>query len=276
MSSLQQKQSQMSRKVREGINFILRHFPEDKIFPRAISTKDSSGEEFIVYNKKEMFRAYEQSDFIDCKVSCYATEENIDDSGLNRQTPDFILIDMNSSILSFGAVPHFDSRLVDQVEALYAILQNIKELLHGANPTILWAGNCFHIYQPVQAITLEEIEEFIDSTYIAEFRRFLTQEYILSNLFLDFSKQRLILYKTNDYYYWNNNGISFHHMLIIPGTLKSKCPLCNEEEEVQVVQTWDGNTPKLELLLADFQTYLADRKREKVNARMPYYYYNHS
>ena len=282
-SSLQQKRIRKKRNVGEGINFILRHFPEDKIFPRTISIKDSSGEQFVVYNKKEMFRAYKQANFIDCEVSAYAAysaEKYIHDNGINMQTPDFIFLEINNrSLLLLSSSPPPSSidgrsRLIDQVKVLYAILQNIKELLYGANPTVLWAGNCFQIYQPVQAITLEELEEeFIDLKHVREFRRFFTQQYLLSNLFLEFSKQKILLLhnKNNDYYhyyYYQNNHSnkpcrshdplyeSLHDMLMIPGTLNSKCNSSGKEHEVQIIQTWDGNRPKIDLLLNDFQKYL--------------------
>lgn len=289
MSSLQHKRTQRKQKVREGINFILRHFPEDKIFPRTISTKDSSGEQFIVYSKKEMLKAYEQADFIDCKVSAYAAyaaKEYIYDNGINMQTPDFIFIDINNRSLSSSLPETLNSnRLVDQVKAIDAILENMKGILYRANPTILWAGNCFHIYQPVEVITLERIEEFIDLKCC----RFFTQQYLLSTLLLEFSKQKILLYKNNDHHYYHNNSsnplqdLSYkspHHMLMIPGTLHSKCNASNkdEEDEVQIAQAWDGNRPKIDLLLAGFQGYLTEqvicRKGKQVNAEMPYYYYS--
>jgi hypothetical protein len=294
MPSLKHKRTQRKQKVGEGINFILRHFPQDKIFPRRISTKDSSPEQFIIYNKKEMLKAYEQADFIDCKVSAYAAytaEEYIYDNGINMQTPDFIFIDINNrSLSSPSSLPQTlnSDRLADQVKVIDAILQNMKEMLYGANPTILWAGNCFHIYQPVEAITLERIEEFIDLKYIAEFRKFFTKQHLLSALFSEFSKQKILLYKHNDYHH-NHNSCSNalkdlsikspHHMLMIPGTLHSKFSASNkdEEDEIQIAQTWDGNRPKLDLLLAGFQIYLTKRvicrKGKQVDAEMPHHYY---
>jgi hypothetical protein len=98
MSLLQQKQLQKKtkKKVKERINFILSHLFKDKIFLRAISTKDSSGDQLTVYNKKEMFRACEQADFIDCKVGGYAeyaSEEYIHDNEINTQTSDFVFFE---------------------------------------------------------------------------------------------------------------------------------------------------------------------------------------
>jgi hypothetical protein len=214
------------------------------------------------------------------------------------QTHDFIFLEINNrSLLMSSSTPSSSidgrSRLIDQVKVLYAILQNIKEQLYGAKPTVLWAGNCFQIYQPVQAITLEELEqEFIDLKHVTEFRRFFTQQYLLSNLFLEFSKQKILVLpnKNNDYYYYYHNSHSnnpyrshdllyesLHDMLMIPGTLNSKCNSSGKEYEVQIIQTWDGNRPKIDLLLNDFQKYLLAlkvyRRTKEVDARTTFCYF---
>jgi hypothetical protein len=64
---LSQRQSQKrKKKVKEEINFVLNHLPKDNTFSREISTQALAGEPpVIIHNKKEMFRVYEQSDFID-------------------------------------------------------------------------------------------------------------------------------------------------------------------------------------------------------------------
>jgi hypothetical protein len=60
---LSQRQSQKrKKKVKEGIEFVLNHFPKDNTYPREISTQDLAGKPpVIIHNKKEMFRVYEQS-----------------------------------------------------------------------------------------------------------------------------------------------------------------------------------------------------------------------
>jgi hypothetical protein len=44
--------------------------------------------------------------------------------------------------------------------ALTATLKNIKEKLLGANPTVIWTGNGYHIYQSIDSFILEEEEVF--------------------------------------------------------------------------------------------------------------------
>ena len=53
-----------------GLNFILNHLTEP-LFPRTISTYRSEGRQFEVFSKEEMIKAFEQSDFLDCRVNAH-------------------------------------------------------------------------------------------------------------------------------------------------------------------------------------------------------------
>lgn len=44
--------------------------------------------------------------------------------------------------------------------ALDKTLKNIKERLGGSNPTVLYTGNGYHIYQPIGSQRLENIQDF--------------------------------------------------------------------------------------------------------------------
>jgi hypothetical protein len=76
-----------------GLNFILNHF-EKPLFPRTISTYRSEGKQFEVFSKEEMIKAFEQSDFIDCRVNAYRSYTEY--KGINRQAPNFVFIDLDS------------------------------------------------------------------------------------------------------------------------------------------------------------------------------------
>ena len=39
------------------------------------------------------------------------------------------------------------------------VLKKIKTIMHG-HPTVLWTGNGYHIYQPVEGFILEEEDVF--------------------------------------------------------------------------------------------------------------------
>jgi len=100
----QESKSKRRKKVREGIKCILSHFKEP-VFPRTIRSINTTynGPQFkVVYDEKEMFRTYEQSKFIDCRVSIYpslyATEEYSNDKDVNVQLADLITFDLHKSV----------------------------------------------------------------------------------------------------------------------------------------------------------------------------------
>jgi hypothetical protein len=216
---------------------------------------------------------------INCKVSSYlglSSEKFIHNNGINIQTPDFIFINMSSkqssssSSSSSSSPPttlscNNESVIVDQIRELFPILQNIKELQYGTKPTILWDGSGFEIYQPVQTITLDDIaEEYIDLEHLEEFRTFVTQQQLLSSLFFEFSKQR-VLREDSNRSYPSSISYKFSYMLPIQGTLNSKYVAIDDEEKskIQIAQTWDGSRPRINLLLSAFQAYLTFRKNIK-------------
>ena len=121
------------------------------------STAPCDGTQFkVVYDEKEMFRTYEQSKFIDCRVSIYRSshpkEECHDDENLKLQVTDLITLNVYKPIFM---------RESAQLKAVYAILQAIKRILTG-KPTILRSIGAFHIYQPIEPHPLEQIKDFTD------------------------------------------------------------------------------------------------------------------
>jgi hypothetical protein len=239
LSKQQQKQheskSKRREKVREGIKCILNHFKEP-IFPRTIRSINTTYLETqfkVVYDEKEMFRTYEQSKFIDCRVSIYpslyATKEYSNDKDVNVQLADLITFDLHKSVFM---------RESAQIKALYAILQAIKKIL-AARPTILCSGNAFHICQPIEPDPTERIEKFRES---------IINECPALGLFLRLSK--LDPFHVQQQYN--------PPMLLIPGTLSSKCEEGEERHEITIIQRWDGHRPKIDPVLIDFHEYLKD------------------
>lgn len=241
ISKQQQKQQESKRrrseKVREGIKCILSHFKEP-IFPRTIRSINTTyhGSQFkVVYDEKQMFRTYEQSKFIDCRVSIYpslyATKEYSNDKDVNVQLADLISFDLYKSIFM---------RESAQIKALYAILQGFKKFL-AARPTILCSGNAFHIYQPIGLHPTERIEEF---------RNCIINGYPALGLFLRLSK----LDPCHVQQPYNPS------MLLIPGTLSSNCEEGEERQEITIIQRWDGHRPKIDSVLIDLHQYPKFRK----------------
>ena len=180
-----------------------------------------------------MFRTYEQSKFIDCRVSIYpslyATKENYNDKYANMQLADLITFDLHKSVFM---------RESAQIKALYAILQALKKIL-APRPTILSSGNAFHICQPIEPDPTERIEEFRDH---------IINEYPALGLFLRLSK----LDPCHSQQPYNPS------MLLIPGTLNSNCEEGEEHQEITIIQRWDGSRPKIDSVLIDFHRYLKD------------------
>jgi hypothetical protein len=218
-----------------GIDFILTHLKEP-LFPRTISTYTSEGRQFEVFSKEEMIKAFEQSDFLDCRVNAYPSYTEY--KGINRQAPNFLFIDLDRST--------FDTERAHRL-ALTNTLRNIKEKLSEAYPTVVWSGNGYHIYQPIEAFILEEEEVFSSNEFDQP-----------SKEFLRFAEQYLSNNKSDP-----SHNPSFKSCMIrIPGSFNSKCVLKGEDPEVRIIQRWDGYRPKINLLLGTFHAYLVDQKKK--------------
>jgi len=193
----------------------------------------------VVYDEKEMFRTYEQSKFIDCRVSLYRssypTEQCNDDENLNLQVSDLI---------TFSVYKPMFMRESAQIKALHAILQAIKRILTG-KPTILRSMAAFDIYQPIEPHPLEQIQEFTDHIFkqYPELRlisRFPEQKF--SSGIFDSSRQHEQLHNSS--------------MLLIPGTFDSINVEKRKEEdqEIMLIQKWDGYRPRIVSPIFDFLT----------------------
>jgi hypothetical protein len=124
--------------------------------------------------------------------------------------------------------------------ALNATLRNFRDKLAGANPTVLWSGNGYHIYQPIDAFILEEYDIF--SQFVSPPKRFLK-----------FVEQYLSNHKSDP-----SHNPSFKSCLIrIPGSYNSKC---YDSTQIKIIQNWDGHRPKINQLLLEFHTYLVQQK----------------
>jgi hypothetical protein len=86
-----------------------------------------------------MISAYIRSDLIDCRINAYTVYTEY--KGINRQAPNFIFIDLDKS----GFKTERRHKL-----ALDNTLRKIKETI-GGYPTVIWSGNGFHVYQPIEA-----------------------------------------------------------------------------------------------------------------------------
>jgi hypothetical protein len=217
--------------MKQNIEFILSHFKEP-IFPRVISSRSiiSEGTEFqVVYNEEDMFEAYEQSNFIDCRVSvCRSSKlkHNYDyEENLNTQLADMITISLYKPIFM---------RESAQIKALYAILEAIERILTG-KPTILWSMASFHIYQPIVSQSSELIKE-LDH---------IIKQFPQLQLAFGLSRPEFSIRIFGSYH--QQEWLQKHAMLLIPSTFNSiNIGKGKEEyEEITLVQKWDGYRPEV-------------------------------
>jgi hypothetical protein len=237
----------------KGLDFILSHF-EGPLFPRTISTFQTQNKQVEVFNRENANNLFEYSKFRDCKINAYPlhTEYN----GINRQAPNFIFIDLDKSSFKTQAA---------HKSALNLTLKNMGEKLEGAHPTVLWSGNGYHIYQPMNAeFPLEQNETF------SKFNQPSIQ-------FLRFAEQHLSNHKSDP-----SHNPSFKSCMIrIPGSFNSKCILAdgddNNEAQVKILQSWNKYRPRINLLLGSFYAYLIDQAVESQRQNeLNKYFWSHS
>lgn len=223
-----------------GIDFILSHlvYQDDFLFPRTITTHKLKNKQVKVYSKNEALQYYKESDFIDCRINAF--RDKINYKGTDPYEPNFLFI-ADLDISKFKSLNLLDL-------TLKRILINLKDKLDNGHPTILWTGNGYHIYQPVEPIVFEDFPEFTSFDQP-------------SNKFLKFSEKYISNNKSDP-----AHNISFRSCLLrIPGSYNSKCiernnGIKDESTKVKIIQEWDGRRPHIVHLLGVYHAYLVDEK----------------
>jgi hypothetical protein len=206
----------------------------EPLFPRKISTAATQRKQYEVDDKDRAMLFYQGAFWEDCRISGY---------GLNQINPDLIFIDLDGS--------SFKSKLTHK-RALEATLQNIKNKLDGAHPTVLWSGRGYHIIQPINCpISLENIKEFAEL------------DPNTSNKFLQFAERYLSKNQHDKSHYPAIKSC----MLRIPGSINSKCKPEGLDSEVKIVQKWDGHRPDYRLLIGSFYADLVGRYHHRDRQR---------
>jgi hypothetical protein len=234
------------QKVLEGTSIILSLFSttkQQRLFPRKIMTKKSGGQ-VTVYSIEQIMQAFEEADFIDCRINAYPAflneaEERDYDNGFNLDifAPNILFIDLDQKDFSGG---------IELDKTLTKILKHISKVLHDSKPLILWSGNGYHIIIPVKATeALEHFEEF----------KGLTDR--PSSEFLQFAKSFLSLNMADK----ANNPAFKSCLLRVPYTFNSKYIANGKDPEVKMIQEFHKSTlPSIDNILAEFMTFLADKK----------------
>jgi hypothetical protein len=236
--SKENQQSDPNKKKKEietGLDFILTHLEKPTIFPRTIMTK-KLGYQRKVYSKERALEHFIESDFIDCRINAFPLLKE-----RAMWIPEMLFIDLDRN--NFKTKRGFEL-------ALYNTLKNIKEKLgndDGAQPTVLFTGGGYHIYQPVNCPTALE--------NIIEFQKFEKP----SQEFLRFTKDNLSNGKAD-----KNNNPSFKSCLLrIPGSINSKY-----DKQVKIVQKWNKVRPPIPRdFIEEFRTYLIQKKIDENEQR---------
>ncbi len=213
-----------------NVDFILSHFLEPT-FPRKIMTK-RLGYQKEVFSKEELMKYFESSNYEDCRINAYPPFTNY--QGINRVAPTFVMIDLD--------LREFDNVKVNLDKGLDKILGKISSVIHG-HPTVLWTGNGYHIYQPMEGFILEEEERF------ARLKESDGKD--LTSKFIQFAEE----YLTNKKGDPQHNPTVNSCLVRVPGTINSKCA-----QEVKIIQRWDGHKPAINYLLRYFQLWLINEK----------------
>jgi Primase X len=231
--------------VQLGLDYLLSHFdiPNQDIFPRTIATKMTQGRQVLISSQKEALTWFDLANWQDCRISAYRYWRPSPVSRFigikNPIPPHLIIIDLD--ICNFG----FDDRIKT---ALRKALLKIKRLL-SLIPTVIWSGNGYHIYIPINAVVLEDIKQFGHIEQVStRFLRFA--EWYLSSGLSDSA---------------HNNTVSLNNcMLRIPGSFNSK-----NGSQVKIVSEWDGQRPNINLLIGTFCAYLKDKSIKEQKLIVP-------
>jgi hypothetical protein len=101
-------------------------------------------------------------------------------------------------------------------------LQKIKEAV-GGNPTVLWTGNGYPIYQLMSGSILEEYEAFY------EFTKYLDKG--LTSMFIQFAEEYFTDYAADRLH----NPTVKSCLVRIPGSLNPKCVMKGQDAEVKII-----------------------------------------
>jgi hypothetical protein len=208
-------------------------------FPRTISTHRTQGRQVEVYSLDEILAHFQASQFLDCRINAFPKFTKYQD--INMQPPTFVMCDLD--LMKFPNERQLLKTLDQTVE-------NIQKDISGV-PMILYTGNGYHIYQPVELPLLDQESIF------ARFDKPSTE-------FIRYAAKR-----------WTNgkNDPSNHPsvnscLLRVPGSINSK-----NNKKVEIIHEWDCKKPTANRMLPDFYIKLAARKLAYRSKQREYYYY---
>ena len=264
------------------IEFIFSHF-EEPIFPRKMMTAKSNGQ-FSVSSKDEIFEKCKQANFIDCRINAYP--EHTDYKGIVRYPPNFVFIDLDLTTFSKYKDPQkaLDRSLKNTLKKISSVNQEYlssksfglsntdnnnksnQQSLESVCPTVLWTGNGYHIYLPIEGMVLDLIDKFSREKFPNLFSMYDGKYYgySVSEISLKFAENFFTNGKADP-----QHRPKFKTCLIrFPGTYNLKClskGLKSEESKIKLVQKWNGNRFPIQLLTKYFWRWIT---QEDINQRL--------
>ncbi|HKO63671.1 MAG TPA: hypothetical protein VJU13_00590 [Candidatus Nitrosocosmicus sp.] len=231
-----------------SIDFILSHFKSSTgLFPRKMITYSSKGP-ISIKSKEEILQRCREANFKECLLNAYP--EILENNGTLIQSPNFILIDLDLSLCKTCLYP---IRKLNYL--LKQTLIQIKKEIYG-QPTVLWTGNGYHIYLPVQVPILDTEFEYLKGRYQDLFsanRRY--HDYYLSEVFIQFAEGYLTGGRSDPSHQhrYSNSMVRIPDTYNIDILSKGTSP---EESLVKILQEWDGKIIDINPLLLKFQMWL--------------------
>jgi hypothetical protein len=202
----------------------------------------------IQNSKDKVFEYFKDSGFIDCKINAFPfnTEHSrIDLEVKNKTAASFIMIDLDLKDFENKSKEKLDNQLKKTLNKLS--LKFHKE----SDPTVLWTGNGYHIYQPIEGIVFEEYQFFYDFLPYTDGRD-------LSTEFLRFVERFFTDGKADP-----KHLPSIRSCLVrVPRTFNSK-----NGEQVTIIQKWNGKRPAIQWITNDFKDYLIQKRIDKIKER---------
>jgi hypothetical protein len=254
--------------------------------------------QFSVTSEEEMLRRFEQANAIDCRINAYPEYTKWEKYGMVTYPPNFLFFDLDlATFLRYGEpkmmleealkatlnripsiIPkysqtllpsrHFSSKISNDNRKGH---QSPKEST-DVKPTVLWTGNGYHIYLPINAIVLDQENYFSKESFPNLFSTIgRYSNWSVSEVFLKYAE-----------IFFTNGKADPRHMpkyktclIRLPGSYNSKLlkkGLGKEEARVKVIQRWNGKRLPIQYLLKDFRRWLVQKEVNQsiVNTKRKY------
>jgi hypothetical protein len=230
------------KRVKKNIRFILSHFNNQSYnYPKAIKTLKTKGNSVYIQNEKEIINYFLDADFMDCKINGYPLHYN---NSKKKIYPNFIFIDLDLSLCNICKYP--DKKL-DYI--LNETLRKIEKEINGF-PTVLWTGDGYHIYQPIELDTKVFDKEKNENTTLRNNveKEFSNQNNKNNKKFINEFLRFSIKYLTNNQKNFDYNSISTDYCFTIaPESIASKT-----DNKVNINQKWNGHRANANTILKEF------------------------